>query len=51
MPASADQAIDIGLHDRLPDGFGNAAPEVTLIGLGQKRGQVHVRSGLRVVRR
>ena len=51
--ASADQAFDIRLHDQLQDGLGNAAQKVSLIVLGQKFGQVHVRlghRGLHVVR-
>jgi hypothetical protein len=47
MPASADQALDIGLHDQLKDGLGDAAKEVSLIVLGQQLGQVHVGLGHR----
>ena len=53
VPAGADQAFDIGLHDQLKDGRGDAAQEISLIVLCQKLGQVHVglgHRGLRVVR-
>ena len=45
MPTGADQPLDIGLHDQLQDGLGDAAQKVALIVLGQKLGQVHVRLG------
>ena len=53
VPAGADQALDIGLHDQLQDGLGDGAQKVALIVLCQKLGQVHVglgHRGLRVVR-
>jgi hypothetical protein len=53
VPARADQAFNIGLHDQLKDSLGDAAKEVALLMPGQKLGQVHVRlghRGLRVVR-
>ncbi len=51
MPAGADQALDIGLHDQLEDSFGDAAEEAALVMLGQKLGQVHVDLGHRGLRR
>ena len=51
MPAGADQAVNIALHDQLKDGLGNAAQEVALIVLGQKLGQVHVGFGHRGLRK
>jgi len=35
MPAGADQAVDIGLHDQLQDGLRDGAKEIALILLGQ----------------
>jgi hypothetical protein len=51
MPPGADQAVDIGLHDQPQHGLGDAAQEVSLIVLGQKLGQVHVRLGHRGLRK
>ena len=45
MPTGTDQAVDIGLHDQLKDGLGDAAKQITLIVLGHKLGQVHVGLG------
>jgi hypothetical protein len=50
VPSSADDAFHIGLPDQLQDGLGNAAQKVSLIVLGQKLGQVHVRLGHRGLR-
>jgi len=51
MPAGADQAVDITLHDQLKNGLGNAAQQIALIMLGQKLGQVHVGLGHRGLRK
>jgi len=51
--AGADQAFDIGLHDKLKNGLGNGAKEITAVLLCQELGKVHVglgHRGLRVVR-
>lgn len=51
MPTGADKACHIGLHDQLQHGLGNATQKVSLIVLGQKLGQVHVRLGHRGLRK
>jgi hypothetical protein len=51
MAPGADQAVDIGLHDQLKDGLGNASKQITLIVLCQKLGQVHVGLGHRGLRK
>ena len=45
------EAVDIGLHDQLKHGLGDAAQKVALIVLGQKLGQVHVGFGHRGLRK
>ena len=45
VPPRTDQAFDIGLHDQLKHGLGDAAKQITLIVLGHKLGQVHVGLG------
>jgi len=51
MSPGTDQAVDICLHDQLQDSLGDAAQQITLIVLGQKFGQVHVRLGHRGLRK
>ena len=48
--ARTDQAFNVGLHDQLQDGLGNAAKKIATILLGQKFGQVHVGFGHRGLR-
>jgi len=53
MPASTDQAFDIGLHQQLQNSIGNGTQGITLIVLCEKFGKVHIHlghRGLRVVR-
>ena len=36
MPASADQPLDVGLHQQLQDALGHSTQKVTVAGLPQK---------------
>lgn len=48
--ASANDALDIGLHDQLENGFGNSPQEIALIMLLKKLGKVHGGLGHRGLR-
>jgi len=53
MLAGADQALDIGFHEKLQNRLGDGAKKIATVLLGQKFGKVHVglgHRGLRVVR-
>ena len=53
VSASADQAFDVGLHDQLKNGLGDATKKIAAILLCEELGNVHVgfgHRGLRVVR-
>ena len=39
MPAGADQAFHVGLHQQLHHGLGYTAQEVAIAGFGQQLGQ------------
>ena len=45
VPAGADQALDIGLHDQLQNRLGDGAKKVTLVVLCEQLGKVHVGLG------